>query len=90
MNEPNAGETRNARTGMMLFVVYVLFYAGFVMLSAFAPEQMKRDVLGVNLAIAYGFGLIVLAFLMALLYMFLTRNNADLPVSGSGTNGEGR
>lgn len=89
MNEPNAGETRNARTGMMLFVVYVAFYAGFVALSAFSPDQMKRDVFGVNLAIAYGFGLIVLAFLMALLYMFLTRNNAAAPANGS-THGEGR
>lgn len=73
---------RPMRAGLWLFFIYVLFYAGFVLLSAFFPGVMAKQVLGVNLAIGYGFGLIGLAFVLALLYMVLT--------SGRGTEGEGR
>lgn len=64
---------RNARYGIILFVIYVLFYAGFVALAAFSQDTMKTDIAGVNLAIVYGLGLIVLAFVMAIIYMFLCR-----------------
>lgn len=64
----------NARWGMLLFVVYLLFYAGFVWLIAFAPESMARwPFAGVNLAIWYGFGLLGLALLLALIYSWLCR-----------------
>ncbi len=64
---------KNARLGLVLFVLYVLLYGGFVALSAFWPNVMSRDVGGgVNLAIAYGLGLIVAAFVLALIYMALT------------------
>ena len=68
---------RNARAGLWLFAVYVVLYAGFMVLSAFYPERMRQSaVAGVNLAVAYGFGLIVGAFLLALVYMFLVRGRA--------------
>jgi uncharacterized membrane protein (DUF485 family) len=69
---------RNARFGMILFVVYVVFYGGFVALSAFAPGVMAEDVAGVNLAVVYGFALIIAAFVLALVYMFgATTSHAD-------------
>jgi uncharacterized membrane protein (DUF485 family) len=58
---------------MGLFIVYVVVYAGFVLLAAFKFEALRANVGGVNLAIVYGFGLIVLAFVLALLYMWLCR-----------------
>jgi len=65
---------RNARYGLLLFVVYVLLYAGFMGLSAFEPQLMSRTPFGgVNLAIIYGFGLIVAALVLALFYMLLCR-----------------
>ena len=60
---------RNARYGLVLFVIYVLFYAAFVWLSAFRPAAMAEPFVGgVNLAICYGFGLIIAAFVLALTY----------------------
>ncbi|QDT48109.1 hypothetical protein Pan258_21490 [Symmachiella dynata] len=60
---------RNARIGMVLFCVYLLLYGGFVFLNAFAPETMEvLPFAGVNLAILYGFGLIIAAVLLALIY----------------------
>ncbi len=67
---------RNSRYGLILFVFYVLFYAAFVWLSAFRPETMKREFAGVTLAVLYGLGLIVLAFVLALIYMTLCRGRA--------------
>jgi len=74
---PNSDHTiaRNARYGLWLFFVYVLFYAGFVAISAFKFDALRAEIGGVNLAIVYGLGLIVLAFLLALVYMAMTRDN---------------
>jgi uncharacterized membrane protein (DUF485 family) len=60
----------NTRMGVILFVVYVMFYGGFMALSAFWPEIMSKPFLrGANLAVVYGFALIVAALALALIYM---------------------
>jgi uncharacterized membrane protein (DUF485 family) len=79
----------NARAGLVLFVVYLAFYAGFMGLAAFAPETMGRPVLaGINLAITYGMGLIVGALVVAAIYMALCARNARL--YGERAESEGR
>jgi uncharacterized membrane protein (DUF485 family) len=72
---PPADVARNARLGIVLFVVYVLVYAGFVALAAFAPSVMAKEIAGVNVAIVYGLALIALALLLAIVYMLLCRDN---------------
>lgn len=68
---------RNARYGMVLFIIYLLIYGGFVAISAFWPEIMAREALfGVNLAIVYGFTLIATAMFLALVYTWLCRAKA--------------
>jgi uncharacterized membrane protein (DUF485 family) len=67
----------NSRTGIILFLIYLIFYCGFMALSAFSPETMSRPFLGgANLAVVYGFALIVAALLLALLYMKLCRKSS--------------
>jgi uncharacterized membrane protein (DUF485 family) len=57
------------RIGLTLFAIYVTLYGGFMLLSAFWPSAMEaKPFAGINLAILYGFGLIVAAFGLALLY----------------------
>jgi uncharacterized membrane protein (DUF485 family) len=69
--------TRNARYGAILFMLYVLLYGGFVAINAFNPDVMDTVVLaGVNLAVVYGLGLIVAAFVLALVYSWLCRSAA--------------
>jgi uncharacterized membrane protein (DUF485 family) len=73
---PHPTSARNARYGLWLFAVYVVLYAGFMALSAFRPQAMRQPVAalgGVNLAVVYGFGLIVAALVLALIYMLLCR-----------------
>jgi uncharacterized membrane protein (DUF485 family) len=60
---------RQIRFGQVLFVFYLLLYAGFMALNAFDPEAMEQTPwAGVNLAILYGLGLIVVAFVLAVIY----------------------
>ena len=66
----------NTRIGVVLFFVYVTFYGGFMALSAFRPELMSKPFVGgANLAVVYGFALIVAALVLALLYMCLCRKS---------------
>ena len=80
--EDKAMVARNARMGVILFIIYVVFYGGFMALSAFWPDIMGQPFLGgVNLAIVYGFALIVAAFVLALIYLQTCRNNTKREAS---------
>ncbi len=86
-DEHPAVSAANARAGLVLFFIYLAFYAGFMALAAFAPQAMGQPVLGgVNLAITYGLGLIVGALVIAALYMAACAHNAkkfgDTPQKG--------
>jgi uncharacterized membrane protein (DUF485 family) len=62
---------RKSRLGMKLFVFYLIIYAGFVVIGLTKPEIMGNKVLGgQNLAIVYGFGLIILAIIMGFIYNY--------------------
>lgn len=75
--EDAAVVAHNSRMGVILFIVYVIFYGGFMALSAFAPEAMSKPFLGgANLAVVYGFSLIVAALVLALIYMKICRKTA--------------
>jgi uncharacterized membrane protein (DUF485 family) len=64
--------TRNTRLGLVLFTLYCLLYGGFIGMSLFAPGLMKSQPFGgVNLAILYGFALIVAALVLAVIYLVL-------------------
>jgi uncharacterized membrane protein (DUF485 family) len=78
-------QRRNARYGFWLFLVYLALYAGFVLLAAFSPATMERTPLaGVNLAIWYGFGLIVAALALALIYGWLCRIEVGATTAAGG------
>ncbi len=65
---------RNARYGLQLFFVYLVIYGGFVGLNAFRPDIMDwTPMLGVNLAVLYGFATIIFAMLLSLVYCALCR-----------------
>jgi uncharacterized membrane protein (DUF485 family) len=70
------------RIGLSLFAVYLVLYGGFVLLAAFSPQWMEVTAFaGVNLAIWYGFGLIVAAIVLALVYGLASRpgNHGNAP-----------
>lgn len=70
--------SRNTRPGLVLFAVYLVFYGGFVLLAAFSPDTLAMlPWAGVNLAIWYGFGLILAALLLALVYGWICRGDDE-------------
>ncbi|MBI3860538.1 MAG: DUF485 domain-containing protein [Planctomycetia bacterium] len=72
VNEDEA--KRRARLGLVLFAIYFALYAGFMLINVFVPALLEiTPFAGVNLAILYGFGLIVAALLLALVYAWLCR-----------------
>ncbi len=57
------------KLGLILFGVYLVFYVAFVVISAFASQLFETVVFGgLNLAVVYGFGLIILALVLAVVY----------------------
>ena len=69
-----AFEKRKSRIGIRMTLLYSVVYAGFVVLSVFRPTWMgARAVFGLNLAVSYGLGLILIAIAFALIYNHLCR-----------------
>ncbi|WP_029911552.1 DUF485 domain-containing protein [Pelobacter seleniigenes] len=58
------------KLGIKMFIVYTLVYATFVILNTTNPKIMEIIVLGQTAAVIWGFGLIVLALVMAVIYNF--------------------
>lgn len=72
--EDEVAAARHARLARKLFVIYLVFYVAYVLLVAFRLDVMRQAPIGgINLAILYGFGLIIGAFVLALLYGVLCR-----------------
>jgi uncharacterized membrane protein (DUF485 family) len=71
-------QNQHTRLGLALFAIYLGFYSGFVLLAAFAPDRLAvLPLAGVNLAIWYGFALIVVALVLALIHGWTSRANDE-------------
>jgi uncharacterized membrane protein (DUF485 family) len=67
----------NAKLGLGLFLIYLVFYVGFMVIATYQHELFDMTPFGgVNLAILYGMGLIVSALVLALIYMKLCKKEA--------------
>jgi uncharacterized membrane protein (DUF485 family) len=75
--------------GIKMFIIYSLFYAGFVAINVISPVLMEKTIVfGLNLACTYGFGLIIVALIMALIYNAMCRRQETRMADGGegGTN----
>jgi uncharacterized membrane protein (DUF485 family) len=69
---------KKAKLGVILFIVYTIIYAGFVLIGLFKPELMGLELIGgQNIAIIYGFGLIALAVVMGFIYNYFCTKMED-------------
>lgn len=67
-----------AKFGVIMFVIYTIVYSGFVLIGLTKPEWMGLEFVGgQNLAIIYGFGLIVLAIVMGFIYNYYCTKMED-------------
>ena len=96
LHEPVKHEDRDGATpykmrlGVWMFLAYLVVYSGFVALNVIKPVMMESVVfLGLNLAVVYGFGLIIVALILALIYNQLCKNKESEFNSGT-KKGEGK
>lgn len=67
------------KLGVSMFVVYTIVYAIFVIINATNPKAMEKIVMGQTAAVLWGFGLIALALVQAVIYNHLcTKAEANL------------
>lgn len=85
------------RLGIRMFIVYAIFYAGFVAINLISPLTMSTIVFaGLNLATVYGFALIIGALIEALIYDALCRRKeaefarAEKQQSDKASSGKGK
>lgn len=75
---PDKAASKKSILGVKLFFVYTIIYFGFVIIGVFFPDLMGIYVIGgQNLAVTYGFGLIILAILMGFIYNALCSRYED-------------
>ena len=66
------------RIGAYMFVLYSFVYTGFVVINIVKPVLMEKIIFaGLNMAVVYGFGLIIFALFLALIYNFLCTNEEN-------------
>ncbi len=89
LGKDNASKWKQ-KLGIILFIVYGLVYVGFVGITVSKPELMEEEImLGQNLAVTYGMGLIVLAIVMGLVYNhFCTKKEDELNKDNSAAQKE--
>lgn len=59
---------KKTKLGIWMFLIYTLIYIGFIVINNCFPKLMAADVGSLNVAIVYGFGLIVVALIQAFIY----------------------
>jgi uncharacterized membrane protein (DUF485 family) len=86
---PDPASRFKSRLGVRMFLAYCLVYAGFVFTNVFTEGKAMQTIVfaGLNLAVVYGMGLIILALILALIYNFrCTAKEKEL--AGQPTPGE--
>ena len=79
------------RLGIRMFVLYALFYASFVAINLLSPLTMASIVVaGLNLATVYGFALIIVALVEALVYDWLCRKKEAFYVRAEKSEDKGK
>ena len=59
------------KLGLLMFAIYTPIYFAFIVIAVVNPKAMAINVGSLNLAITYGFALIILAMIQALIYNYL-------------------
>jgi len=87
---PDPASAYKTRLGVWMFILYALIYAGFVAINLIAPQWMAVTAFaGLNIAVVYGFGLIVFALILALIYNAMCMRMEKLLEHPAGKNPTG-
>lgn len=77
-NENEIVTQQKSKLGVRLFFFYLICYAGFVIIGIFHYELLATTILlGLNLALTYGIGLIVFAVILGVIYNYYCTKYED-------------
>lgn len=63
---------KKAKLGVILFIIYAAIYAAFVLIGLLYTDLLSTEIIfGLNLAVVYGIGLILLAMVMGFFYSLI-------------------
>jgi uncharacterized membrane protein (DUF485 family) len=67
---PDPASRYKSRLGVVMFIIYCVVYAGFVLINIVAEGKAMQAIVvaGLNVAVVYGMGLIIFALVLALIY----------------------
>jgi uncharacterized membrane protein (DUF485 family) len=64
--------------GKWLFILYAIVYVGFIVINVLSPKFMGIEVGSLNVALLYGFLLIVFAMLLAFAYNHVSSHAEEI------------
>jgi uncharacterized membrane protein (DUF485 family) len=64
--------------GKWLFLLYAIVYGGFILINVTSPDFMGIQVGDINVAIVYGFGLIIFAMILAFAYNHVSTHAEEI------------
>lgn len=73
------------KLGVKMFIAYTIVYAAFIMVNATNPKVMEMTIMGQTLAVVWGFFLIALALVQAVIYNHLC-TKAETKANNPGGN----
>jgi uncharacterized membrane protein (DUF485 family) len=56
------------KLGIIMFAIYTPIYLAFIIICVISPSFMSKDIGSLNVAVVYGFGIIILAIVQAIIY----------------------
>jgi len=59
------------RLGLIMMAIFAIVYFVFIVIAVTNPQMMGNNVGSLNVAITYGFAIIIVAIVMALVYNYL-------------------
>ena len=66
------------KLGLNMYAIFAPVYLAFILICVISPKLMARDVGSLNVAIVFGFGIIILAIIQALIYNFICSKKENM------------
>ncbi|OGN87390.1 MAG: hypothetical protein A2158_03340 [Chloroflexi bacterium RBG_13_46_14] len=74
-----------AKLGLVMIAVFAIVYAIFILICVISPKTIANSVGSLNVAVEFGFGIIILAIIQALIYnFFCSRKEHEYEKADSG------
>lgn len=70
-------EGYKTKLGLILCAVFTIVYFAFIVLGVTNPQMMANDIGPLNVAVVYGFAIIILAIILAFAYNWLCSCKED-------------